>query len=72
MFNNAKKGELTQAHSSKRHTITINIEDEYRVKWKKIQKHFDNKFETAPSKADVWRNAINHIYKELYEQVDNS
>jgi hypothetical protein len=52
-------------------STSIKVDYEYKEKWEDIQRHYNKLMESAPSKADVFRNAIDIIHGELYGNTNN-
>ena len=72
MFKNADKGQLLESQNMERWKTSVVIESEYRDKWNRITTYYNNRLEKAPALADVFRNAINHIYMEIKNgSIDN-
>lgn len=63
--------ELVMTNETPYWSTSIKVDIDYKEKWEEIQRHYNERMESAPSKADIFRNAIDIIHGELYGDTNN-
>lgn len=65
MLKNKDYNELTNTETTEYWSIGLRIDKSYEDKWNEIVAHHNNSMEKAPSKADLFRNAIDIIHRRI-------